>query len=114
MMESVSPKMETLRMVSGSASCVTAPISWTASLRSKAVLMAAPSCPAPFQPEPPMNIEAPKKSRVVLVEDHPMFREQLAQLINKEPAMTVCGEADNIHDAFQLIETKAPDIAIVD
>src|SRR2546421_11650104 len=61
-----------------------------------------------------MNIEAPKKSRVVLVEDHPMFREQLAQLINKEPAMTVCGEADNIHDAFQLIETKAPDIAIVD
>src|SRR5438132_734291 len=51
-----------------------------------------------------MNIEAPKKSRVVLVEDHPMFREQLAQLINKEPAMTVCGEADNIHEAFQLIE----------
>jgi DNA-binding NarL/FixJ family response regulator len=50
-----------------------------------------------------MNTEAPQKSRVVLVEDHPMFREQLAQLINKEPAMTVCGEADNIHDAFQLI-----------
>jgi DNA-binding NarL/FixJ family response regulator len=61
-----------------------------------------------------MNIEAPKKSRVVLVEDHPMFREQLAQLINKEPAMTVCGQADNIHDAFQLIEMKAPDRAIVD
>src|SRR5437660_3815404 len=61
-----------------------------------------------------MNTEGLQKSRVVLVEDHPMFREQLAQLINKEPAMTVCGEADNIHDAFQLIETKAPDIAIVD
>src|SRR5947207_15680967 len=61
-----------------------------------------------------MNTEALQKFRVVLVEDHPMFREQLAQLINKEPAMTVCGEADNIHDAFQLIETKAPDIAIVD
>src|SRR5437660_10952216 len=61
-----------------------------------------------------MNTEGLQKSRVVLVEDHPMFREQLAQLINKEPAMTVCGEADNIHDAFQLIETKAPNIAIVD
>src|SRR5437763_2061674 len=61
-----------------------------------------------------MNTEALKKFRVGLVEDHPMFREQLAQLSNKEPGMTVCGEADNIHDAFQLIESKAPDIAIVD
>jgi len=52
--------------------------------------------------------------RVVLVEDHPMFREQLAQLINKEATMTVCGEADNIHDALRLIESKKPDIAIVD
>src|SRR5207253_4360633 len=61
-----------------------------------------------------MNTEALHRFRDVLVEDHPMSREELAQLINKEPGMTVCGEADNIHDAFQLIETKAPDIAIVD
>ncbi len=60
-----------------------------------------------------MNSKAQQFS-VVLVEDHPMFREQLAQLINKEPAMTVCGEADNIRDALQLIELKNPDIAIVD
>ena len=43
-----------------------------------------------------------------------MFREQLAHLIDKEPAMTVCGQADNVHDALQLIELKNPDIAIVD
>jgi DNA-binding NarL/FixJ family response regulator len=43
-----------------------------------------------------------------------MFREQLSQLINKEPGMTVCGEADNIHDALQLIESKGAEIAIVD
>jgi DNA-binding NarL/FixJ family response regulator len=55
-----------------------------------------------------------QKFHVVLVEDHPMFREQLAQLINKEPGMTVCGEADNVHDAFRLIESNQPDIAIVD
>src|SRR5947207_2455056 len=53
-----------------------------------------------------MNTEALQKFRVVLVEDHPMFREQLAQLINKEPGMTVCGEADNIHDAFQLTDRE--------
>ena len=61
-----------------------------------------------------MNNAKAHKSRVVLVEDHPMFREQLAQLINKEPSMRVCGEADNIHDALRLIESDKPDIAIVD
>ena len=61
-----------------------------------------------------MSTEAQKQFRVILVEDHPMFREQLTQLINKEPGMTVCGEADNIHDAFRLIESTGPDIAIVD
>src|SRR5437867_8772795 len=61
-----------------------------------------------------MNTEAQRKIGVVLVEDHPMFREQLAQLINKEPGMGVCGEADNIHGALHLIESKRPDIAIVD
>jgi DNA-binding NarL/FixJ family response regulator len=61
-----------------------------------------------------MRSETQKQFRVILVEDHPMFREQLAQLINREPGMSVCGEADNIHDAFRLIESTAPDIAIVD
>ena len=57
---------------------------------------------------------AGKTVHVLLVEDHPLFRDQLAQLINKEPGMTVCGEADNIHDAFRLIESGQPDVAIVD
>src|SRR5437016_10424402 len=43
-----------------------------------------------------------------------MFREQLAQLIKKEPDMAVLGEADNIHDGLELIDRKKPDIAIVD
>src|ERR1700724_359734 len=61
-----------------------------------------------------MNPERHHSFNVVLVEDHPMFREQLAQLINKEPDMTVFGETDNSRDALQLIELKDPDIAIVD
>ena len=59
-------------------------------------------------------MDSTQKFDVLLVEDHPMFRDQLTQLINKEPGMTVCGEADNIHDAFRVIESKQPDIAIVD
>jgi DNA-binding NarL/FixJ family response regulator len=58
--------------------------------------------------------EALRKFRVVLVEDHPMFREQLAQLIGREPDMCVCGEADNIQQALQLLESNSIDIVIVD
>lgn len=52
--------------------------------------------------------------RVVLVEDHQMFREWLAHLITKKFSSEVCGEADNIRDAMKLIQETQPDIAIVD
>ena len=55
-----------------------------------------------------------KKISVVLVEDHRMFREQLAHLINKADDMTVTGEADNIRDGFALISQTQPSIAILD
>jgi DNA-binding NarL/FixJ family response regulator len=50
----------------------------------------------------------------MLVEDHPMFREHVAQLINRDLDMAVCGEADNIRDAMRIICETKPDIAIVD
>lgn len=52
--------------------------------------------------------------KVLLVEDHPMFREHLGQLIDRDLGMSVCGEADNIRDAMRLIHETQPDIAIVD
>ncbi|MBB5033535.1 response regulator transcription factor [Prosthecobacter vanneervenii] len=52
--------------------------------------------------------------KVLLVEDHPMFREHLGQLIDRDLGMSVCGEADNIRDAMRLILETKPDIAIVD
>jgi DNA-binding NarL/FixJ family response regulator len=55
-----------------------------------------------------------EKSRVVIVEDHPMFRERLAHLINKEADMIVCGEADNARDGLALIQRAKPSLAIVD
>jgi DNA-binding NarL/FixJ family response regulator len=54
------------------------------------------------------------KTKVILVEDHPMFRDRLASLIRKDMQMTVCGETDNILDAIRLIQETRPDIAIVD
>jgi len=55
-----------------------------------------------------------KKARVVIVEDHPMFRERLAHLIDKEDDMTVCGEADNAAEGLALIRQAKPSLAIID
>src|SRR6266849_6032237 len=55
-----------------------------------------------------------EKAGVVIVEDHPMFRERLAHLINKEQDMMVCGEADNVSDALALLKRLKPSLAIID
>ncbi|MFM2169446.1 MAG: hypothetical protein RIS79_3817 [Verrucomicrobiota bacterium] len=60
------------------------------------------------------NSAKPKPARVLIVEDHPMFREHLILLITRELGVTICGEADNNRDAMALLEKEKPDIAIVD
>lgn len=61
-----------------------------------------------------MNESIDHKTKVVIVEDHPLFRERLALLINKEPDLEVCGEADNIAQAMEIIRATQPQAAIVD
>jgi len=56
----------------------------------------------------------PKPVKVVLVEDHLMFREWLGEMLGREPGFLVCGEADNIQQGLRIIQQTAPDIAIVD
>ena len=56
----------------------------------------------------------PRQSSVVLVEDHRMFREQLAHLINQAEDMKVSGEADNVQEGFEVIRRLRPNIAIID
>jgi DNA-binding NarL/FixJ family response regulator len=54
------------------------------------------------------------KRKVFIVDDHPIIREGLAQMINREPDLTVCGDAEEMHAALQAIETQKPHILIVD
>lgn len=54
------------------------------------------------------------KRRVLVVDDHPIVRQGLAALINREPDLVVCGEAATVPDAMAAIETLKPDIALVD
>ena len=54
------------------------------------------------------------KSKVFLVDDHPIVRQGLALLINREPDMTVCGEVDGAPSALQLIPAVLPDVVVLD
>ena len=57
---------------------------------------------------------AKSKKKVVIVDDHPLFRERLAQLINHELDMEVIGEAESAKEAIHLIRDRSPDLAIID
>ncbi len=54
------------------------------------------------------------RSTVFIVDDHPILREGLALLINREPDLAVCGDAEEAHSALALIEAMRPDVAVVD
>jgi DNA-binding NarL/FixJ family response regulator len=52
--------------------------------------------------------------RILIVDDHPMMRQGLAQLITSEPDLAVCCEADTARQAFEAIGQGKPDLALVD
>jgi DNA-binding NarL/FixJ family response regulator len=56
----------------------------------------------------------PKRIRVLVVDDHPLVREWLTNLINQQPDMEVCAEAEDTPQALTVIATSRPDVAIVD
>jgi len=51
---------------------------------------------------------------IAIVDDHPLVREGLAARISAQPDMEVCGEADDIESAMQLIVARRPALVIVD
>ncbi len=53
-------------------------------------------------------------TRVLLVDDHPVVRQGLAQLINGESDMEVCGQAESASEALKAIKQDEPDAAVVD
>src|SRR5881296_1081960 len=55
-----------------------------------------------------------QKRKVFLVDDHPLVREWLTNLINQQPDLAVCGESESAPEAFQAIAASKPDVAILD
>jgi DNA-binding NarL/FixJ family response regulator len=60
------------------------------------------------------RIAGTQKKSVFLVDDHPLLRQGLAMMINREPDLMVCGEAEEASTAMKAIASTKPDILIVD
>jgi DNA-binding NarL/FixJ family response regulator len=57
---------------------------------------------------------AGKRHRVMLVDDHPVMREGLAQMIDHESDLSVCGQFEDAARAFTAIATLCPDLIVID
>jgi DNA-binding NarL/FixJ family response regulator len=58
--------------------------------------------------------QAVTKKRILVVDDHPIVRQGLALLINREPDLVVCGEAEEAMGAMHVLASARPDVLIVD
>jgi DNA-binding NarL/FixJ family response regulator len=56
----------------------------------------------------------PEKNRLIIVDDHPLFREGLRQMINRHKDLEVCGEAADAAEALKLVAELKPDLVLVD
>jgi len=61
--------------------------------------------------EEAVNVEI---RRIVLVDDHPIVRDGLKQMIEQTPVILVCGEASNAEDALRVVAETRPDLVLVD
>lgn len=53
-------------------------------------------------------------SQILLVDDHPIVRQGIRCLIEREVGLTICGEAEDAQTALALIEQTRPDLVVVD
>jgi len=64
--------------------------------------------PSPFHPI------SPSRTTVLIADDHPIFRQGLKQLIEKQPGFHVVAEAEDGETAFDLITAHTPTVAVLD
>jgi DNA-binding NarL/FixJ family response regulator len=73
----------------------------------------APGQPAPARARPLSASQMPRR-RILLVDDHPMTREGLSAIINRQPDLEVCAGASNPGEAMECLVKSAPDLIVTD
>jgi DNA-binding NarL/FixJ family response regulator len=63
---------------------------------------------------PPKKASSPKTHQILIVDDHPILREGLAQLIDQQKDLSICGQFEDAGKAFEAVGTLKPDLALVD
>jgi DNA-binding NarL/FixJ family response regulator len=58
--------------------------------------------------------DAPEAKRIVVVDDHPLFRKGLEEMIHSDGTFAVCGEAGTAAEGMEVIRKLHPDLVIVD
>ena len=58
--------------------------------------------------------DEPQAKRIVIVDDHPLFRKGLEEMIHSEGSFAVCGEAGNAAEAMEVIRNLEPEMVVVD
>lgn len=61
----------------------------------------------------PAALDAPR-SRIMIVDDHPIVRQGLGQLIAQDATLEVCGEASDAAEAMRLCGSAHPHLVIID
>lgn len=69
------------------------------------------NCPAPTTET---IASPPRASRILIVDDHPLYRRGLVALVDEDPSLSVCAEASNLREGLQMLRDQDPDAVIAD
>ena len=65
-------------------------------------------------PSPPLYMRDMKRTRILIVDDHEIFRRGLRSLLESHPEIEICGEATNGLEAIEKAKEIRPDVILMD